>query len=157
MNWKPQRTEGPNIGTSNYWEFQNPGVSNKLVARSSGDSTKEDYYRQVKKVLNLLGQKYTIEMLTLLVERETMRHREFLEIVPNTTLSYRLRGLREAGLVTSRPSTPPRVVKEYYLTLLGRQTVQWLNRTRRTLASPAMTKKMEEFRDIKMEYKDADR
>jgi len=112
-------------------------------------------YAPVKRVLNLLGQKYTIEMLNILVENDSVRHKDFLEIVPNTTLSYRLRGLQETALVTTRPSTSTRVVKEYYLTLLGRQTVQWIKRTKRALTSPAMTKKMEAFKDIKVEYKDA--
>ena len=112
-------------------------------------------YAPVKRVLNLLGQKYTIEMLNILVENDSVRHKDFLETVPNTTLSYRLRGLQETALVTTRPSTSTRVVKEYYLTLLGRQTVQWIKRTKRALTSPAMTKKMEAFKDIKVEYKDA--
>jgi len=94
-------------------------------------------------------------MLNILVENDSVRHKDFLEIVPNTTLSYRLRGLQETALVTTRPSTSTRVVKEYYLTLLGRQTVQWIKRTKRALTSPAMTKKMEAFKDIKVEYKDA--
>jgi DNA-binding HxlR family transcriptional regulator len=125
------------------------------LARGTDETVDGSSYAPVKRVLNLLGQKYTIEMLNILVENDSVRHKDFLETIPNTTLSYRLRGLQETALVTTRPSTSTRIVKEYYLTLLGKQTVQWIRRTKRALTSPAMTKKMEAFKDIKVEYKDA--
>lgn len=119
------------------------------------DETVEDPHLPLRRVVNVLSRRYTIEMLLLLFEKETLRHKDFLEVVPNTTLFYRLRDLQEAGLLTSRPTTSARSSKEYYLTIAGKATVQWLRRTTRALSSPAKTTKMEEFKDIKLGYKDA--
>ncbi len=105
-------------------------------------------FGDLARVLKVLRQRYTIEMVIDLARRETMRHKDFLETVPNTTLSYRLRDLKEAGLITSRPAALVREYGEYYLTTVGRDTAKWLQRTQRSLASPGVTKKIDEFPQI---------
>ena len=113
-----------------------------------------DPFLPVKKIVRLLDQRYTIEMLVRLAEKETMRHKDFLDIAPNTTVGYRLRDLQKAGLVTSRPTISTRPIKEYFLTALGKNAILWLKRTKRALSSPAKTKKMEEFKDFRLRLKD---
>src|SRR5207247_4586143 len=129
----------PDSGSSKYRNYRYSGVpksgSVNSLARDLPKAVDGSPYAPVKRVLNLLGQKYTIEMLNILVENDSVRHKDFLEIVPNTTLSYRLRGLQETALVTTRPSTSTRVVIEYYLILLGRMKVMVITSTKRDINS----------------------
>lgn len=99
----------------------------------------------LRRVLSMLKQKHTVDILHLLSQKSRMDYRDLTAFVPDAHLEYKLRSLQQAGLIASRPAGSKRTAKEYFLTATGRDTLQWMERTRRAAVSPARTRKMEEF------------
>lgn len=151
--WDTQQLGHPRLGRSKSWVLSfiwgQPDISVEVGCIENSP------YENVEKVTKVLDRRYTLRMLIETSKRETMRHRDYLDFVPSTTLGYRLRELKEAGLITSRQRISSRPSDEYYLTRLGTITVHWLLRVKRMTDSPPKTKKIEDFKDIKVEFKDA--